>query len=179
MMRTRERIVDEWLVLAVQARRVDAFERLAARWQPRLLRHAWRLTGDAEGARDAVQDAWLAIARGIGRLRDPAAFGAWALRITSRRCADWVARRQGHRRRFADLDAAEAVAAAADPPDDDLARVRDAIRRLGPDERALLAMYYTEGFGVAEIAAALDIPAGTVKSRLYHARERLRAIVEV
>ena len=178
-MRTRERIVDEWLVLAVQARRADAFERLAARWHPRLLRHAWRLTGDAEGAREAVQDAWLAVALGIGRLRDPAAFGAWALRITTRRCTDWIAHRRRQRRRLADLGAAEAVAAAADPPDDDVARVREAIRRLGPDERALLAMYYTEGFGVAEIAAALGIPVGTVKSRLYHARERLRAVLEV
>lgn len=50
-MRTRERVVDETLVLAAQAGRAEAFERPAVRWYPRLARHARRLTGDAEGAR--------------------------------------------------------------------------------------------------------------------------------
>jgi RNA polymerase sigma factor (sigma-70 family) len=177
--RTRERILDELLVLAAQARQVDAFERLATRWHPRLLRHARRLTGDADGARDAVQEAWLAIARGLGRLQDPACFGAWALRITGRRCADWVTRRRRTRERFSELDAAADVAASPDELGDDLSRVREALRGLGPEPRALMAMYYTEGLSVTEIAKVLGVPVGTVKSRLFHARERLRAALEV
>jgi RNA polymerase sigma-70 factor (ECF subfamily) len=57
--------------------------------------------------------------------------------------------------------------------------VRDALRRLDPDRRALMAMFYVEGLTVAEIASVLEIPAGTVKSRLYYARARLRAALEV
>jgi RNA polymerase sigma factor (sigma-70 family) len=178
MVRTRERVVDELLVLAAQAWDARAFERLASRWHPRLLRHAARLTGDADGAEDAVQEAWVAIARGLGRLADPAAFGAWALRITGRRCADWVGRRQRMRQRFADLDAAANVPAAADERADDVSLLRKAIRDLGPQQRALLAMRYVEGLSLGEIARALGVPAGTVKSRLYHARERLRAALE-
>lgn len=87
-MRSREQVVDELLVLGAQARQVEAFEHLAARWHPRLLRHAWRLTGDLEGAQEAVQEAWMGVARGLWRLKDPASFGPWALRIVSRRCAD-------------------------------------------------------------------------------------------
>jgi RNA polymerase sigma-70 factor (ECF subfamily) len=176
--RTRERVVDELLVLAAQARDFRAFERLASRWHPRLLRHARRLTGDADGAQEAVQEAWVAIARGLGRLADPAAFGAWALRITGRRCADWVARRQRIRQRFADLDAAANVPAAADERADDVALLREAVRGLEAQERALLAMRYVEGLTLGEIAGALGVPVGTVKSRLYHARERLRAVLE-
>jgi RNA polymerase sigma factor (sigma-70 family) len=176
---TRERIVDELLVLAAQARHVAAFERLASRWHPRLLRHARRLTDDADGARDAVQEAWLAIARGLGRLQDPACFGSWALRITSRRCADWVAHRQRARERFTEIEAAADAPAPTNDRGDDLSRLREALRSLGPEQRALMAMYYVEDLSVREIAEVLGIPVGTVKSRLYHARERLRAVLEV
>ncbi len=178
-MRTREQVVDEMLVLGAQARRPAAFQALAERWHPRLLRHALRLTGDAEGAREAVQDAWLAIARGLPRLHDPARFGPWALRITTRRCADWIAVRRRARSREGGLALAEGPAASAPEPDDRLETVIDVVRRLEPDHRALVAMYYLEGLSVAEVARALEIPAGTVKSRLHAARERLRAALEV
>lgn len=178
-MRSREQIVDEMLVLAAQARHTEAFELLAERWHPRLLGHARRLTGDAEGAREAVQEAWLAIARGLLRLQDPASFGAWALRITSRRCADWIAGRRRSRPRSVDLDAAGRALSVSAGCDDNLSRARDALRCLDPERRALMTLYYIEGLSVAEMASVLGIPPGTVKSRLACARERLRAAVEV
>ena len=67
--------------------------RLVEAWQPRLVGHAWRLTGDTEMAREAVQDGWVEILRGLSALRDEMAFPAWALRIVTRRC-----RRLGGRR---------------------------------------------------------------------------------
>ncbi len=178
-MRTREQVIDEMLVLAAQARQVEAFERLAKRWHPRLLRHAYRLTGDPEGARDAVQEAWVAIARGFHRLEDPARFGAWAIRITQRRCADWIAGRRRARNHSAALEAAAAGEVDGPVEDDAVARARDALRHLDPERRALMSMFYVEGLSVVEIAHVLEIPVGTVKSRLYTARERLRAILEV
>ena len=177
-MRTREQVVDELLVLAAQARDVRAFERLASRWHPRLLRHARRLTDDAEGAQEAVQEAWLAIARGLGRLADPAAFGAWALRITGRRCADWIARRQRLRQRFEALEAAADVPSPVTAPADDVSLLRETLRRLGAEQRTLLAMYYVDDMPLRQIAYALGIPVGTIKSRLYHARKLLRAELE-
>ena len=105
-MRSRERIIDEMLVIAAQAGQVEAFDCLAARWHPRLLRHAWRLTGDPEGAHEAAQEAWMAVARGLWRLKDPACFGPWALRIVSRRCADWIKRRRHSRQHTTELAAA-------------------------------------------------------------------------
>jgi RNA polymerase sigma-70 factor (ECF subfamily) len=178
-MRSREKVVDEMLVLAAQAGQVEAFERLAVRWHPRLLRHARRLTGDAEGAREAVQEAWLAVARGLRRLDDPARFASWVFRIVGRRCFDWIAGRSRERRRAADLDEAAGAPAGPGADPDDIVRVREALRRLAPEPRALLALFYAEGLSIAEIAGTLGIPAGTVKSRLYHARERLRAVLEV
>jgi len=177
-MRSRERAADELLVLAAQARQIEAFEHLATRWRPRMLRHALRLTGDPEGAQEAVQEAWVGIARGLGRLRDPAGFGPWVLRITTRRCADWIARRRRIRQPSEELNAAPTTVSPANVGDN-LARVRTAIRGLDPERQALMAMYYLDGLSVVEIAQVLDIPAGTVKSRLHNAREQLRASLEV
>lgn len=178
-MLTRERIVDEMLVLAAQGGQAEAFERLAVRWYPKLARHAQRLTRDTDGARDVVQESWVAIARGLGRLRDAAAFPAWALRIVTRRAAEWVARQQQARGRHEALDLAPDIEAPRDERLEDLARVREALRLLDREPRLLLAMFYVDGLSVTEVAAALEIPAGTVKSRLYHARARLRAALEV
>jgi len=77
------------------------------------------------------------------------------------------------------MDEACDAPATTDALGDALARARDALRRLDPQRRALMAMFYIEGLSVAEIAQALELPAGTVKSRLYHAREGLRAALEV
>ena len=74
----RERITNELLVLRCQEGDVAAFEQLVERWQERLWRHAWRLTGDENAAWDALQEAWIGISRGLRRLAEPAAFPGWA-----------------------------------------------------------------------------------------------------
>jgi RNA polymerase sigma factor (sigma-70 family) len=136
---TRRAIVDGLLVLAARGGDVEAFERLAARWHPRLLRHARRLTGDAGGASDATQDAWVAIVAGLRRLRDPSTFGPWALRITTRRCADWIARRRSARTRDTAIDPSRPAPGPAGSMDD-VMRLREALRQLGREERLLLTM---------------------------------------
>ncbi|MCB1602494.1 MAG: hypothetical protein KDI66_20925, partial [Xanthomonadales bacterium] len=64
MQRNSERILDEYLLAAALTGDRPAWQRLVARWQPRLMRHAWRVLGDAERAADAVQEAWIEILRG-------------------------------------------------------------------------------------------------------------------
>jgi RNA polymerase sigma factor (sigma-70 family) len=172
-----ERRIDEYLVVSARLGDRAAFGRLAARWQKKLLVHAWRLTGDEQMARDAVQDGWVEIIRGIGRLQDSAAFPAWAYRIVTRRCARLIGRVQRGRR----LDAALAVETEFEPagppvgPDIDL--VRRALRRLPPAQQAAVALFYLEEMSVGEVAAALDVPMGTVKTRLMHARAKLHEAI--
>ena len=179
-MRTRGDVIDDLLVLASQAGDASAFERLVARWHPRLLRHARRLTGDADAASDVAQDTWIAVVRGLPRLRDPARFGAWALRIAGRRAADWIGRRVRARTRVAAAHEALKGAAGADAAADDrITRLRTAVRALAAPDRLLVTLYYVDGYSVAETAVIVGVPAGTVKSRLFHARERLRAELEV
>lgn len=169
------RIVDEYLLLAIRAGDSRAFDALARRWHRKLLAHAWRLLGDGEAARDAVQDGWIEIARGLPRLRDDKAFPAWAYRIVSRRCAGAVGHAVRTRRLAAELERDGSVEDAPEAGGRDHDRLRAAIRALPEEQRAAIALFHFEELSVAEVAVALDVPAGTVKTRLMHARRKLRA----
>jgi RNA polymerase sigma factor (sigma-70 family) len=179
LMNRRERIDDELLVLRCQQGDPAAFDALVGRWQERLWRHAWRLTGDEDAAWDVLQEAWIGISRGLGRLEDAAAFPAWAYRIVSNKCRDWIRRRK--RRRQADevygeqMQRAEHETAHAEQP---YASLTEALKHLSGRDRAILSLRYEEGFDTAAIAALLRIPDGTVKSRLHYARKRLRKYLE-
>lgn len=176
--RERERILDGYLVAAVRLGDRRAFQLLVGRWNGRLLAHARRLLADDESARDAVQEAWAEMVRGIARLKDERAFPAWAYRIVSRRCAKLIGHTQ-RRRRLEKAILAEPESQADDlSPRTDIDRLRAAIRELPPGQRAAVALFHLEDLSIAEVAVALDVPAGTVKTRLMHARQKLRATLE-
>ena len=173
--RAPSEVIDEYLVLRGQAGEAEAFRRLVERWQPRLLSHAFRYTKNADAARDITQESWMAIVKGFSKLEDPSRFRPWAYRIVANKARDWI-RRERARRRAAD-GAAVPEAAVSDhaATTDDEARVRAGIARLEPDQRLILSWFYLEDMPVLDIADALSIPVGTVKSRLFHARAALRA----
>ena len=175
---TPERVFDEYLVLLSQSGSSEALDGLARRWTPRLLGYAARLLGgssdDVETARDVVQEVWIGVIRGLRGLRDPARFPAWIYGITTRKCADVI--RANMRRRS--LDADSAAAGSRDEvrvtPESQI-DLATAIRGLALTHRAVVHLFYREEMTVEEIASILEIPVGTVKSRLHTARETLRA----
>ena len=174
---TSARILDEYLVVSARAGDRRAFDLLARHWHPKLVAHAWRLTGDSEIAREAAQEGWIEIVRGLSGLRDERAFPAWAYRIVSRRCAGQIHRVQARRA----LDAAiiaEPGAGQLEDHGDELLRLRAAVRALPEGQRAAVALFHFEDMSVAETAVALDVPVGTVKTRLMHARRTLRVALE-
>lgn len=178
MARDKERILDAYLVASARLGDRKALGALAQRWNGKLVAHAWRLLRDHEGANDAVQESWGEILRGLSRLRDDDAFAAWAYRIVSRRCARQIGRIQGERRLAEEAAAAPAEDSLAEPFALDVDAVRRAIRTLPPGQQAAIALFYLEDMSVAEVAVALDVPAGTVKTRLMHARRKLRGALE-
>lgn len=177
-MRTPDDVYDELLVIRCQDGDREALAELVERWQPRLLRHAMRLTGHADTAGEVAQEAWVAIVRGVRRLDDPAAFRDWAYHIVAHKCADWVRRRQRSRAVAVPLITEPAEPAGAEDPSDDVAAVRTALKLLPNQQKAILAMFYLDGMPVRLIAEVLSLPEGTVKSRLYHARNRLKEVLE-
>ncbi|MBU1384917.1 MAG: RNA polymerase sigma factor [Alphaproteobacteria bacterium] len=180
MVRTKEQLLDDYLVASARVGDRKAFELLARRWQGRLVAHAWRLTGDVDLAREAAQEGWIEIVRGLGRLRDDRAFPAWACQVVSRRCARQIGRLQ-RGRILAAAVAAEPVPTSVAAETGDLpamARLKTALAALPAEQRAAVGLFYLEDLDVAETATALNVPAGTVKTRLMHARRKLRAALE-
>ena len=177
MDQTPERPLDEYLVLLSQAGSTDAMDGLARRWTPRLLRYAARVlggSGDAsETARDVVQETWIGAIRGLRGLRDPAQFPAWIYGIATRKCADAI-RANSRRRRFDALNAADGSGQEPGVAPEHQIDLAMAIRELPPMHRAVVHLFYREEMSVDEIASILEIPKGTVKSRLHHARAALK-----
>ncbi len=182
MHRTPDQIETEMLVLRAQAGERAALDPLFRMWNARLTRHAARLVG-SDLAPDAVQNAWVGIVRNIGSLADPARFGPWAYRMVSNKAADQVRRAQRDRRLTRRVG--EISPAAADPvnrsdasDDPEMAALRRAIRDLPDTHRTVLTLHYVDGLSTHEIGRALDLPPGTVKSRLFNARRMVRERTE-
>jgi len=171
-------IYDQWLVLRIQDGDRTALTELVNRWQPRLFRQAKRLVEQTNEADEVVQTSWLAIVRGIGRLHDPACFRRWAYQIVTNKCAEWVRDRQKQRVISGKLAAEPAAESSLSEEQDDIRLLRHSLRELPDSQRAVLSMHYLEGMSLEEMAQVLSVPVGTIKSRLYHARKKLKHILE-
>ncbi len=175
--RNPQDVLTDLLVLRCQGGDAAALEMLARTWQAQVLRHAFRYTGGRDAAAEVAQEAWLAIVRGLGRLNDPATFRGWAYRIVANKSRDWIRRRQA-RRKLADQVEHEPASAGGGQDAGDreaaIGQLRATLETLPDERRALLSMHYLEGMGIHQIAVALQVPAGTVKSRLFHARKQLK-----
>lgn len=175
---------DVALVRLAQRGDAAAFDRLAGARIDRSYRLAVAILHSEPDARDAVQEAFVAAWRQLPKLRDPASFDAWLERIVVNACRMALRHRKVVRVREIDVsDPPEQRAGAreAPGPDDEIASVdlvRRALGRLDADKRAILVLHHVEERPVAEIAATLGIPAGTVKWRLHAARAALEKALE-
>ncbi|MBT8336902.1 MAG: RNA polymerase sigma factor, partial [Gemmatimonadetes bacterium] len=135
--------------------------------------------GDAEAAKDATQESLVSISRGIHRLEDPASFPKWAYQIVVRRCADWQRKEIRWRSRHVTDSAAVIENTRSSQPDysADTEVVRRAIALLEPELRSVVRLFYFESFRLKEIAELLEVPVGTIKSRLYYARKKLKQTI--
>jgi RNA polymerase sigma-70 factor, ECF subfamily len=177
-MEPTESIQDDLLILQCQQGDVRGFERLVERWQGPLLNYAYRLTGSWAVAQDMVQETWLVVIGDIVLLKDVGRFRTWLFRIASHKCQDYW-RSHGVAERYAEtLQQKGEGGSAAGPPTGASLDIEAAFCRLAPESRTVLALMYLEELSVGEIADVLGVPEGTVKSRLFHAREHLRQIME-
>ncbi len=172
MDRPVEQLVDEILVMDSQSGSAKAMEMLVSRWQKRLWRYAFNLTGDTEAAWDITQESWLGIIKGMRKLHDPARFRSWAYRIVTNKVNDWIRRNrkvkkvrldevQGHQHK--------------EKKDADIKELQE---KLDMKKRAVLNLRYFEQLSIPEIGIALKIPKGTVKSRLHSARNELKELYQ-
>jgi RNA polymerase sigma-70 factor (ECF subfamily) len=166
--------------LVIRARGGDraAFGLLAAGLASKFLAVARRILRDIDLAEDATQQALVAIWRDLPQLRDPARFDAWSYRVLVRACYAEGRRTRAWSPNLRVLPADEP----ADPKGIDAVIVRDqletAIRRLSVDHRTVLVLRHYADMPIEQVAQVLDIPLGTVNSRLHHAMRAMRAALD-
>jgi RNA polymerase sigma-70 factor (ECF subfamily) len=137
-----------------------------AHW-PRAFRAAYLVTHDAGAAEDIVQEAFLAAMRALDRFDRRRPFGPWLHRIVVNRAIDWTRARNLR----AEVELVDALPAPDAPQPD--GETLAALRRLSPEHRAVLVMRYLLDFTPGEIATELDLPRGTVNSRLRRGLDAL------
>ena len=169
---------------------VDLFARLLAAHQEKLYRVAYRMAGHHEDAQDLLQDALLEAYRSFRKFQRGTYFDKWLYRIMTNTFID----RQRHKKRVGRIDSLDAPSVGADDgeisareiPDwteepsrrvlhDEFGEpVQEALNQLKPDFRMVLILSDVEEFSYEEIAEMLNIPIGTVRSRLHRARDMMR-----
>jgi RNA polymerase sigma-70 factor (ECF subfamily) len=170
--------IDRSLIDRARNGDLDAFESIVNARMDAVYRLTSAILGNEADARDAAQETFVAAWRQVSALREPERFDAWLQRVTVN------AARQVHRarsrRRVREIPSSTVIALAdraAGAPRDDAAILDSALARLPVEQRAILVLHHLEGHPLAELAAILDVPLGTAKSRLYSARRALAAAI--
>jgi RNA polymerase sigma factor (sigma-70 family) len=164
--------------LALLARRASegddgALNELLVELGPQLVRTVRLVVGaGSPTAEDAAQEALIDVMRGIGKLREPTAVRAWAMRVATARALK-IARRERLRALVFPLVETPEPRLASAPPDDRLAELKRAFDRLPPRMRSIAVLRLYNGLSERETAAALGCSVGAVKSQLNEARRRL------
>jgi RNA polymerase sigma-70 factor (ECF subfamily) len=140
---------------------VSDLEALFRTHWPRAFRAAFLVTHDAAAAEDIAQESFLAAIRSLDRFDRRRPFGPWLHRIVLNRAIDWTRAR----RLRGEVELVES-SAAVDPPDPSDGQTLAALARLAPEHRAVIVLRYLFELTPGEIAEALDLPRGTVNSRL-------------
>jgi RNA polymerase sigma-70 factor (ECF subfamily) len=176
---------DAQLIAAARAGDSEAFGRLVERYQDRLYNSLLRVLGSAEDARDAVQEAFVQAYLKLDTFRGTAAFYTWLYRVAFNLAMSHARKR----RPKTSLDEAK-ESFGHEPvdgqptPDVHLVRcervqlVQAALAALGTESRQILVLRELEGCRYDQIAEILELPVGTVRSRLFRAREQLREQLE-
>ena len=175
MMKKPEHILDEFLVLNAQNGDRKAMTMLVSKWHGVLIKQAYRNVHIMVVAEDIVQDSWHLIIRKINTINDPARFRVWATSIVYNKSIDWI-RRQQKQREVIQNQPPELIEDQVDVNKEELVSV--ALKKLAKQQQLILSMFYSDDYSVSDIAKILKLPAGTVKSRLFNARKKLKETME-
>ena len=166
---------------AIAVNRDDEFAARVAQSERRVFQIAYGVLGNAAEAEDVAQEAFLRAFRRLARLREPDKFRAWIYRITFHLALNQRRRRLRQLARDAAWHSSNPISRSdgADHANDRifLDHLRQEIERLPEKMRAVLLLSAVEGMEANEVAALLEIPAGTVRSRLHLARKRLLEVM--
>ena len=158
------------LVLEAQSGNKKAFECLITYFHPQLINFACLQSGNHELAKDAVQDVWIKMSKKLSQLEDPRAFKSWIFRALRWRVLDLVKANSYQYQLIEDTN----LSVQLDESSIERQQIRKMIEKLPDRDRSVIYLFYLVEIPLAEIAQIMDIPLGTVKSRLSRSRANLQ-----
>lgn len=164
------------LVAGCRAGRREALDALVSAYHGRLLKLATALAG-AEAAPDLVQETLLAAVRALPRFRGDSQLSTWLISILRNQFSLYLRGRRKWQLAPLPEDGARLPAPEPETVDQDVRELLDRVKELPEDLRTTLVLFHVDGLKYADIARVMDCPIGTVRSRLFEARERLRKLV--
>lgn len=170
---------DNQLVLKLQSGDLEALGFLYDRHHQMVYRTALAITGDPETAADLLQDVFLRLHRFALRVDPHRPLKPWLYRMTANMAYTWIKRRYRFQRLLQELAAKLSREKHESPhqqmeQNEEWLEVKRALDTLSPEKRVVVVLYYINDLSLQEIAGALDLPIGTVKSRLHYGRNALK-----
>lgn len=181
-MKPSKKIEDSWLIAQYCNGHQKAMAVLVKRWHIRFCKRAYTYTYDVDIAKDIAQDAWITILKNINTIENPDKFGSWGLSIVTKKSIDWYRKSKRVQEKNQDifLEKSELLTEEKGILGNQLVKekLKTAITSLSKEQQSVLKLFYVESYGIMEISEILHISKGTVKSRLYYAREKLKTILK-
>lgn len=170
------------LIIAYQKGNKKAFSFLVKRWHMQFCKLAYWYIKDADASKDIAQESWTIIFYKLQDLKEPSKFKSWAFRIVHRKSIDWLRafnRKQIHKEKYANENKTHIIQEIE--KEDNSKRIlllKNEIHKLSSNQKIVINLFYREGCSLKQISSLLNISEGTVKSRLFHAREKLKKIIK-
>lgn len=182
MVKNNENKTDTALVIAYQSGHQKAFAALVKRWHLQFCNFAYWYVKDADIAKDIAQESWTIIYKKLNTLEQPGKFKSWAISIVNRKAIDWIRavhREQKKRGAFYDENSDPKVFNEESNDQQHIkSLLRKEIEKLPSRQKIVIQLFYTEEYSIKQISDLLNTSVGTVKSRLFHAREKLKSTVQ-
>lgn len=160
----------------------NALMLLIKRYHPVMMRKIRYGINEPEPVNDIAQECWYAIISRLESLELRISFEAWAATIVRRKTIDWIRHQQRQRRQHHTYTrhnppCPESQDDEPDSSEEKKRKVQAGIRLLPPTQKLVITLFYLDNLSLEEISSRLDISVGTVKSRLFYAREKLKKII--
>tara|TARA_R110002096_G_scaffold153285_6_gene316990 strand:+ start:4605 stop:5147 length:543 start_codon:yes stop_codon:yes gene_type:complete len=174
-----DHIINEELARRYQSGDKEALKELIKRFNSALAAKVYAHTRDKDSLNDIIQECWYAIINNLDEVKFQIGFEAWAFNIGRNKAVDWIRRQQLQRNKLAEILDEQSVAT-DDTNDDRELQIREmkaSMNLLPEPQKIILELFYKDNLSLTEVSEVLGISKGTVKSRLFTAREQLKKLI--
>ena len=181
-MKRKPNISDASLVIEYQKGNKKTFAVLVKRWHLLFCKLAFFYVKDADVAKDIAQESWVTIHKKLDTIKEPEKCKSWAISVVNRKALDWLRKSNRERTKLQDFFNEFPRQKVDDKEDDEKLRIREqllmGISKLSINQQEVIQLFYREGYSLKEISKIMATTVSVTKSRLFHAREKLKTILK-